>query len=49
MIDCVNDVKDGKFGKFCDKEKLSVGDAIEELVQNPKINEITVIIAQKTG
>lgn len=49
MIDCVNDVKDGKFGKVCAKLKLSVGEAIEELVQNPRIKETIVIIAQNNG
>lgn len=49
MIDCVNDVKDGKLGNVCDKEKLSVGEAIEELVQNPRIKEAIVINAQNSG
>lgn len=49
MMDWVNDVKEGKLGKVCDKEKLSVGEAIDELVQNPKIKETMVIIAQNSG
>lgn len=48
-MDCVNDWNDGKFGKVCDKEKLIVGEAIVELVQNPRINETIAVAAQKSG